>query len=150
MSERSITIPATSDNSFTPKLTYIHNSKVVKFEENRLKQDKIPFTHGNVVNYFILYKLAIYSRDLHSNFTLKYCLFRVVMVTKNVDPNKYSYFGHAIGFDSQPSLLISNFEFGKTVINNILILIMIIEELIRGLDNSTIKAEAKYSINFPA
>ena len=39
LSEENITNPATSDNSFTPKLTYNHNSKVaVKFEENCIRQ----------------------------------------------------------------------------------------------------------------
>ena len=70
------------------------------------------------------------------------------MVTKNADSDKYSYFGHAFEFESRSSLLISNFDFGETVINNILILIMIIEELTQGLDNTTIKTEPKYSINF--
>ena len=38
----------------TPKLTYIHNSEIaVKFERNCFKRDKISFTHGNVVNFFI-------------------------------------------------------------------------------------------------
>ena len=47
LSEERITIPATSDNSFTPRRTYIHNSKIaVKFEGNCLIQDKKIFTHA--------------------------------------------------------------------------------------------------------
>ena len=39
LSQENITTPATSDNSFTPKLTYNHNSKIaVKFEGNCVKQ----------------------------------------------------------------------------------------------------------------
>ena len=41
---------STSDISFTPKRTYIHDSEIsVKFERSSLKQDKLSFTHGNVV-----------------------------------------------------------------------------------------------------
>ena len=59
-------------NSFTPKLTYIHNFKItVNFEEICLKQDKIYLICGNVVNFFIVYKLDIRSRELDTDFTLK-------------------------------------------------------------------------------
>ena len=62
-------------NSFTPKLTYIHNFKItVNFEEICLKQDKIYLICGNVVNVFIVYKLDIRSRELDTDFTLKDCL----------------------------------------------------------------------------
>ena len=41
MPEESITATATSDNSFTLKFTYCHNSKIgAKFERDYLKQDK--------------------------------------------------------------------------------------------------------------
>ena len=40
-------------------------------------------------------------RDLNSEFTLKYCLFGAVKLTKNADPDKYSYSGYHIGFDSR-------------------------------------------------
>ena len=62
-------------NSFTPKLTYIHNFKItVNFEEICLKQDKIYLICGNAVNFFIVYKLDIRSRELDTDFTLKDCL----------------------------------------------------------------------------
>ena len=42
LSEESIATPVTSDHSFAPKLTYIHNSNIaVKFEEHYLKQEKV-------------------------------------------------------------------------------------------------------------
>ena len=44
LSEESITTPATLDNSFATKLSYIHNSKIaVKFQGNCLKQNKVTF-----------------------------------------------------------------------------------------------------------
>ena len=51
--EESIITPARSDNSFIPKLTYIHNSKVaVKFERNCLK-NKVSFTHRTIANFLV-------------------------------------------------------------------------------------------------
>ena len=44
LSEKSMPTLAASENSFAPKLTYIHNSKrAIKFEEYCLKQDKASF-----------------------------------------------------------------------------------------------------------
>ena len=80
LSEESIGNLATSDNSFVLKLTYIHNSKIsVKFERNRLKQEKLSFTH--VVNFLVVYELDIFSRDSNDDFTLKNCLSGAVELT---------------------------------------------------------------------
>ena len=50
LSEENITTLATSDKSFVPKVTYIHNSKIaIKCEGNFSKQDKVSFTDRNVV-----------------------------------------------------------------------------------------------------
>ena len=55
LSEEIITTPATSDNSFAPKLTYIDNSKTaVKLEGNYLKQNKVSFTNKNVIRFFFV------------------------------------------------------------------------------------------------
>ena len=55
------------------------------------KQDKATFTPNNVVNLFIVYELDRLSQDLIAKFTLKDCFFGNVEITKNADPNKYSY-----------------------------------------------------------
>ena len=100
--EQGITTVSASDDSFAPKLTYIRNAKiVVKFKGNCLKQDKVSFTHRNIVNY--CYELDIWSRDLNTNFTLKDCLFGVVKLTKNVDPDNRH--------DSDPQIAISDISF---------------------------------------
>ena len=50
LSEEIIKTPASSDNSFTPKLTLVHNSKIaLKSEGNYFNQDKVYLTHKNVV-----------------------------------------------------------------------------------------------------
>ena len=60
-----------------------------------LKQEKINFKPKNVLNVFSVYELDAWPRDLNADFT---CLFGAVKLTKNPDPDKYSYSG--IGFDS--------------------------------------------------
>ena len=91
LSEESVTNLASSGYSFAPKRTYIHISKIaVKFKGNRLKQDKVYFTHRNVVNFFIFYGLDTRFRDLNTNSTFKKLLFEAVKLTKNDD---------GIGFD---------------------------------------------------
>ena len=58
--EERITTHATSDNRFAQKLTCIYNSEIaVKFEIISLKQDKVSFSHRNLVNFFVVYKLNI-------------------------------------------------------------------------------------------
>ena len=52
------------------------------------------------MNLFIVYELCSWSQDFNAKFTLKDCLFGNVEITKNADPNKYSYSGYEIGFDS--------------------------------------------------
>ena len=43
--------------------------------------------------FFVIYKLDRWSQDLKTAFTLKYCLFGGVKLTKNADPDNYSYSG---------------------------------------------------------
>ena len=51
---KNIKSPATPINSQPLRLNYVNNAKIrVKFDSSCLKQGKISFTHGNVVNFFI-------------------------------------------------------------------------------------------------
>ena len=99
LSEESITTLATPSNIVVPRLSYLNNAKV-KLDGSCLKQDKVSSTYGNVVTFFV-YKLHIWPSDLHTESTLKYCLFGAVKVTKNTDADGYSYPGYCIRFDSQ-------------------------------------------------
>ena len=53
------------------------------------------------MNLFIVYELDRCSQDLNAKLTLKDCLFGNVKITKDADPNKYSYSGYGIGLDSR-------------------------------------------------
>ena len=65
------------------------NCPVGKLSYNRLKQHKVSPTYGNERNFFIVYKLDIWSRVVNTDFRLKYCLFKAIKLTKNADPDKH-------------------------------------------------------------
>ena len=87
--------------------------------------------------------------------------FGAAKLTKNADPDKYKHSGYDIGFDSCSEFLFTVGSYGKNFIifgaymsasvhvdnkgKNILILG---EGLTQGLDDTTLRAEAKYSMNF--
>ena len=54
LSAESIKPPTTSDNSLNPELSYIDYNIRVKFTGSCLKQSKISYTHGKVVNIYIV------------------------------------------------------------------------------------------------
>ena len=63
--------PSTSDNSLKPTLSYYLASRIrVKFSGSCLKQDKITFTHGKVVNIYIVCELGAFSSS-NSDPTMK-------------------------------------------------------------------------------
>ena len=51
----SIKTPTTSDNSLAPAVSYYGTKTRVKLTGSCLKQPKISYTHGKVVNIFIAY-----------------------------------------------------------------------------------------------
>ena len=57
------------------------------------------------MNFFIVYELDTWSRDLNSDFILKDYLFGGVKLAKNADPDKYIHTGYGIGFDSRSEFL---------------------------------------------
>ena len=69
LSAESIKPPTTSDNSLTPVLNYYGTKTRVKFTGSCLKQPKISYTNGKVVNIY------------------------------NADIDKYGYSGYETGFD---------------------------------------------------
>ena len=98
LSAENIKPPTTSDNSLTLVLSYYGTKTRVKFNGSCLKQSKISYTHGEVVNIYIVYELGASSSHINDP-TLKTCLFGAVTLTKNADIDNYGYSGYGIGFD---------------------------------------------------
>ena len=98
LSAESIKPPTTSDNSLTPVLNYYGTKTKAKFFGSCLKQPKISYTDGKVVNIYVVHELG--ASSTHNNDpTLKKCLFSAVTLTKNADIYKFEYSGYGIGFD---------------------------------------------------
>ena len=109
----------------------------------------------------IAYELDTWSWDLNTEFTLEDCFFGAVKLTKNADTDKYKYSGYGRGFDSQSafSLPDSSIEknaiiFGDDMSSSVFIgnrkkdILTLGDGPIQGLDDATLTAKAKYSINF--
>lgn len=134
----------------------------VKIDKRCLKQDKVTFTHKTVLNFYIVYKIAQCPYYVGHDFALGNCLFGAAKLTKNVDPNKYSYSGYGNGFDVHRNVSLSNGDkFGKNTIilgvdnscsshgvNRKRDSLVIGEGPTYGLNDTVTTAEADYSINF--
>ena len=75
--------PITQGNNLSPKLKWIHHSKVAtEFKKSCLKQSKGSFTHRNVVNLIVVYELGAWSIDLNTISILGDCLFGAMKLTR--------------------------------------------------------------------
>ena len=65
LSAESIKPPTTSDNSLTPALNYYGTKTRVKLTGSCLKQSKMSYTHGKIVNIYIVYELGASSSHVN-------------------------------------------------------------------------------------
>ena len=158
MSDKNITLPATSDYILTPKWNCFGTTTKVEFKGSYLKQDKITYNHGKIVNTYIFHEINKIC-NIRSHPTLENSLFGAVSLTKNVDIDKNKYSGYDIGFDRK-----EEFSFGNRVCGNVIIfwvdmsssphidnkkkdIFILGKGPTQGLDH-TLTAEKMYSTNF--
>ena len=77
MSDESIKLPSTSNNVFNPLLNYFGTKIRVEFKESCLKQGRILFNHGEIVNISIVYEINK-KFNISSYPMLENCLFSAV------------------------------------------------------------------------
>ena len=65
LSSESTKPPTTSDNSLNQALNYYGTRTRVKFTGSSLKQSKISYNHGKVVNIYIAYELGASSSHIN-------------------------------------------------------------------------------------
>ena len=117
MSNEKFKPPYTANKSLSPKMVWYSYKIRLKFKGSCLKQeDQATFTSKNVVNFFVVYELVSWPRDLNTDFTLGGCLFGGVKLTKNADPNKYSYIGYGIGFGTRGQYSLPDGSVGQNVV----------------------------------
>ena len=61
--DENIKHPSTTNNILNPILDYVRTKTRVEFKGSCLKQDKISFDHGKVVNVYIVYEINKKFRD---------------------------------------------------------------------------------------
>ena len=110
MSDQSIKAPTTPNEMLNPSLNYVGSKIRVKFNGYCLKQERIPYTYGKIVNIYIVCKIER-SANISIYPTLENCLFSAVKLTKHIDVDQNKYSGYGIGFDYS----IGN-EIGRNVI----------------------------------
>ena len=159
MSDERLNSNTASNYKVTPELSYYGTKIRVEFNGTCLKQDKVTYNHGKIVNIYIAYEVSKnYSISTYP--TLENCLFGAVSLTKNADIDQYKYSGYGIGFDRKGEFNFGN-GFGRNCIifgadfssyshvnnkkNNILVLG---KDFVQGINGTTIYAEKLYSINF--
>ena len=98
MTDESIKPPSTTNNVLNPLLDNVGTKTRVWFKGSCLKQDKISFGHGKIVNIYILYEVNK-NFQIDSYPTLANCLFSAVKLTKHPDIDQYKYSGYVVGFN---------------------------------------------------
>ena len=81
--DESIKPPSTSDNSLALLLSYIGTKTRLKFVRSCLKQDKITFTHKNIVNIYIAYEINLWDCGYDDYTTLENCLI-MILISSNI------------------------------------------------------------------
>ena len=114
LSDETIKLPATSDNSLNPKVNYYGAKVRLEFRGSCLNQDKSTFDHGKVVNIYSVYDLDKTYDKTHPK--LVNCLFGAVSITKNADIDENKYSGNGIGFDRTGVYLVPDGSFGRNVV----------------------------------
>ena len=67
-----------SNHQITPELSYYGTKTRVEFNGSCLKQDKVTYNHGTIVNIHIVYEISK-SYNISSYPTLENCLFGAVI-----------------------------------------------------------------------
>ena len=84
MSDERISSIKTANHNISLNLDYYGTKTRVEFNGGCLKEDKVTFNHGKVVNIYIVYEINK-SINIRNYPTLENCLFGLVSLTKNAD-----------------------------------------------------------------
>ena len=102
----------------------------------------------------IIYEINLWDRGYDDYPTLENSFFGAVKLVKNIDYDKYKYSGYGIRFDRDRTFSVGN-GFGKNAIifevdisSSIHVDINLSEGPTQGLDDTTLTAEKRYSVNF--
>ena len=103
------------NHKIAPELSFYVTKTKVEFNGSCLKQDKVTYNHGKIVNIYIVYEITK-NYNISSYPTLENCLLGAVSLTKNADIDKYKYSGYGIELDRH-----GEFSFGNGLGKNCII-----------------------------
>ena len=149
-----------SSSGAAPRLKNEHGKLNVAFSRIFLKQTKVAYNHGTVINIYIVYKLQ--KRTVSNpDFTVQNALFGAAKITKDPNTSHYKYSGFSICFDGN-----SSFSFGNRIsANNVIIfgcdmsfsshannkannIYVLGKDFVQGFQGATIYAEKMYKTDF--
>ena len=114
LSDERINSDTASNDSITSELSYWGTKTKVEFNGSCLKQDKVTYNHGTIVNIYIVYEVSK-NYNISSYPTLEHCLFGDVSLTKHDNIGQYKYSGYGIRFDRKGEFSFGN-GFGRNCI----------------------------------
>ena len=79
----------------------------IKFDNDPLAEEQNNYL-TKIVNLYIVYDLAAWSRNPTNNLKLMICLFAATNVVKNSDKQKYVYIGYGVAFNTMDSSSFDN------------------------------------------
>ena len=91
--DENIAAATAADYIFNPRLSYFGTKTRVEFSESCLKQDKVTYDHGKVVNIYNVFEISKIL-NISSYSALEKFLFAAVSLTKDADIGKYNYSGY--------------------------------------------------------
>ena len=90
MSDKRLNSNAASNYVINPKLIFYGTKTRVEFNGSCLKQDKVTYSHGAIVNIYIAFEISK-NYNISSYPKLENCLFGAASLTKNADIDQYKY-----------------------------------------------------------
>ena len=147
-------------NNNSPTLLNKNNRLGVTFNGSYMKQNKLGYAHGKIVNLCIVYELKNRKID-NPDFTVQNGLFGAAKLTKNANTSHYKNEGYGICFDGE-----SSFSFGDRIgAKNVIIfgvntsnsshstnktqnIYVLGKYFVQGINSRTIYAEKIYKTNF--
>ena len=91
MSDEKLNSNTASNYTIIPELSFYGTKTRVEFNGSCLKQDKVTYSHGTIVNIYIVYEISK-SYNISCYPTLENCLFGAVSLTKNADIDRYKLY----------------------------------------------------------
>ena len=107
LSDEKLDFITASNYKITPELSFYCSKAKVELNGSCLKQDRVTYNHGTIVNIYIVYEID-QNCSISSYLTLENCLFGDVTLINRIDIDKYKFSGFGIGFDRH-----GEFSFGN-------------------------------------